>query len=80
MHKAITKEMIARAFKKTGLYPVNCNVFMPKDFALSKASFTTAHVPDSFPHMLSSDPFDPSCHRAACKRAREPLGLEDECV
>ncbi|KAH9976936.1 hypothetical protein BJV74DRAFT_888595 [Russula compacta] len=59
-HKAITKELIARAFEKTGLYPVNHHVFTPEDFALSKASSTTAHVPDSFPHMPSSDPIDPS--------------------
>ena len=61
MCKVITKELIiARAFKKTGLYPVNHNVFTLEDFALSKASSTTAHVPDSFPHMPSSDPIDPS--------------------
>ena len=58
--KVITKELIARAFEKTGLYPVNHNVFMLEDFALSKASSTTAHVPDSFPHMPSFNPIDPS--------------------
>ena len=37
---ALTKDLIAKSFEKTGLYPVNCSVFTPDDFAPSKASST----------------------------------------
>jgi hypothetical protein len=59
---AITKELIQKAFKKTGIYPVNRAVFQPEDFAPSKASSSAAaHVPDSFPaDVPSSDPVEPS--------------------
>ncbi|KAH9007832.1 hypothetical protein EDB85DRAFT_1901722 [Lactarius pseudohatsudake] len=58
---ALTKELIARAFEKTGLYPVNRAVFTQDDFAPSKASSVVAHVPDSFPSEFpSSDPVEAS--------------------
>jgi hypothetical protein len=58
---AMTKELIMKAFERTGLYPVNRTVFQPEDFAPSKASSSIAHVPDSFPdHVPSSDPIEPS--------------------
>ena len=58
---AMTKELIKKAFERTGLYPVNRNVFQPEDFAPSKASSSVAHVPDSFPYDVpSSDPIEPS--------------------
>lgn len=57
---AMTKELITKAFKMTGLYPVNRNVFKPEDFAPSKASSTVAHVPSSFPDEVpGSDPIEP---------------------
>ena len=57
---AMTKELITKAFKMTGLYPVNRNVFKPEDFAPSKASSTVAHVPNSFPAKVpDSDPIEP---------------------
>ena len=56
----MTKELIAKAFEKTGLYPVNCGVFQPQDFTLSKASSSIVYVPNSFPHLPSSDPIEPS--------------------
>jgi hypothetical protein len=50
---AITPHLIAKAFEKTGLYPVNRSVFTPEDFAPSKASSMIAYVPetslDTFP-------------------------------
>ena len=58
---AMTKELIIKAFERTGLYPVNRTVFQSEDFAPSKASSSVAHVPDSFPdHVPSSDPIEPS--------------------
>lgn len=58
--KAMTKELITKAFKITGLYPVDRNVFKPEDFAPSKASSTVAHVPNSFPaEVPGSDPIEP---------------------
>ena len=45
---AITPHLIAKAFEKTGLYPVNHSVFMPEDFVPSKASSTIAYVPETF--------------------------------
>ena len=48
----LMKELIASAFKRTGIYPVDCGVFGEQDFALSKAS-SIAHVPASFhPELL----------------------------
>jgi hypothetical protein len=53
--------LIAKSFEKTGLYPVNCSVFTPDDFAPSKASSSIAYVPETFPDDFpSSDPIDHS--------------------
>ena len=57
----MTPDLIAKAFEKTGLYPVNRSVFTPEDFAPSKASSTIAHVPKTFPDAFpSSDPAEHS--------------------
>lgn len=45
---AMTKELIAKAFEKTGLHPVNHQIFTREDFAPSKASSNVTHVPISF--------------------------------
>jgi len=58
--EVMTKELVQKAFEKTGLYPVNCNVFTDEDFAPSQASSTVAHVPPSYPlDFPSSDPAEP---------------------
>ncbi|KAH9033071.1 hypothetical protein EDB85DRAFT_1890357 [Lactarius pseudohatsudake] len=58
---ALTKNPIASAFKKIGIYPINCRVFSEQDFAPSKVSSTITHVPGSFPSDFpSSDPIEPS--------------------
>ena len=58
---AMTKELIKVAFEKTGIYPINRQVFELEDFAPSKALSSTAHVPDTFPdNVPSSDPMVPS--------------------
>jgi hypothetical protein len=55
----MTPHLISKAFKKTGLYPVDRSVFTPEDFAPSRASSTIAHVPATFPDAVpSSDPID----------------------
>jgi len=49
--------LIAKAFKRTGIYPVNHSIFTLEDFAPSRASSTIAYVPDTFPHAFpASDP------------------------
>ena len=79
----MNKELIAKAFKKTGLYPVRHTVFTKEDFALSKASSSIAHVPDDFPaEFPSSDPpeIDPDYEESLCDADASsldsvPLGL-----
>ena len=45
---AMTPQLIAKAFEKTGLYPVDHSVFTLEDFAPSKASSMIAYVPETF--------------------------------
>ncbi|KAH9015204.1 hypothetical protein EDB85DRAFT_2211933 [Lactarius pseudohatsudake] len=57
----MTKDLIKKAFEKTGLYPVNRQIFTADDFAPSRASSVIAHVPGSFPaDFPSSDPAEAS--------------------
>jgi hypothetical protein len=56
----MTPNLIAKAFKKMGLYPVNRSVFTLEDFAPSKASLTIAHVPKTFLDTFPS--LDPAEH------------------
>jgi DDE superfamily endonuclease len=59
--EAFTEELIAKAFRKSGLYPVNPDVFGPDDFAPAQASSISPHVPDSCPiDFPSSDPVEPT--------------------
>ena len=56
---AMSVDLIAKAFEKTGIYPVTRTVFTNKDFAPSKVSSSQVHVPDSFPAKFpSSDPIE----------------------
>ena len=50
----MTPNLIAKAFEKTGLYPVNRSVFTLEDFAPSKASSMIAYVPNTFPDTFPS--------------------------
>jgi hypothetical protein len=50
----LTKALISRAFKKAGLYPVDCGVFGLEDFAPSKALSIVPNVPPSFPADVAS--------------------------
>lgn len=49
--KAFTKQNISQAWKKSGLCPLNPNLFTASDFAPSHRSSTTCHTPHSFPRM-----------------------------
>ena len=57
----MTPHLIAKAFEKTGIYPVDRSIFAPEEFAPSKASSTIAYVPETFPGAFpSSDPAEHS--------------------
>ncbi|KAF5325486.1 hypothetical protein D9619_009916 [Psilocybe cf. subviscida] len=59
--KAMDKETIAKAFKNTGIFPANRDIFTNDDFAPSRATSAYANVPDSYPlELRSSSPFVPS--------------------
>ena len=51
---AVMGDLIRTAFSKTGIYPINRNVFSEEDFAPSMASSSSAHVPASFPDDVPS--------------------------
>jgi hypothetical protein len=60
-NKHLFPDLIRTSFEKTGLFPLNRNVFREEDFAPSKATSTTAWTPDSFPDEIpSSDPAIPT--------------------
>ncbi|KAF5337848.1 hypothetical protein D9611_015117 [Ephemerocybe angulata] len=44
-----TTELVEKAFEKTGIYPLNPDVFTDADFAPSKSFSSKMHVPESFP-------------------------------
>ena len=52
----VTPELIKTAFRKTGIHPLNPNIFTADDFAPSKTFSTVAHVPTSFPDEIPSSP------------------------
>jgi len=56
IHPIITPDLIKKAFKKTGLYPLDPSVFMDNDFAPSLVYSTTAHLPPSYPVEVPSSP------------------------
>lgn len=74
----MTKELIKKAFEKTGLHPVNQQIFTEEDFAPSKASSTVAHVPSSFPaNFPSSDPAEVS-HDDGAQSELDPSNLDGD--
>ncbi|KAG1727550.1 DDE superfamily endonuclease-domain-containing protein [Suillus paluster] len=56
IHHVITPELVQKAFKKTGIYPLNLSVFTDKDFAPSLVYQTTTHLPPSYPADIPSSP------------------------
>jgi hypothetical protein len=59
--RCIKQQLIQSAFKKTGIYPFNPDVFTDEDFAPSNVTSSKAHVPESFPpEVHSSSPAIPS--------------------
>lgn len=51
---SFTAKIIKAAWKRTGLYPFNPNIFTNRDFAPSHTTSTKAHVPPSFPAASTS--------------------------
>lgn len=47
--QAFTEDTIIKAWKNSGICPLNPHIFTDKDFAPSMATSTEAHVPPSFP-------------------------------
>ena len=54
--KAFKSKNIFQACKKSGLHPLNANLFTASDFTPSYSSSTTCHVPQSFPSRMSHVP------------------------
>ncbi|KAG2039968.1 hypothetical protein BDR03DRAFT_1008643 [Suillus americanus] len=47
--QAITPEIIKAAFRKTGIWPINPDIFATDEFLPSHTTLTQAHMPPSFP-------------------------------
>ena len=66
--KAFKSENIFQAWKKSGLCPLNADLFTASDFAPSHSSSTVCHAPQSFPSRMphvpdassDDDTFDPA--------------------
>lgn len=56
IRRQLKPELIRKAFEKTGIYPVNVNIFTDADFAPSKASSTKLHTPENFPNEVPMSP------------------------
>ena len=54
--KAITPELIIKAFRKTGISPFNPSMFLEEDFGPSMASSLGLHLPTSYPDLTPSSP------------------------
>jgi len=49
IHDVITPSLVQKVFRKTGIYPLNPDVFTDQDYAPSMASSSVAHLPPSYP-------------------------------
>ena len=58
IHDVITPFLVQKAFKHTGIYPLNPNLFTEKDFAPAWASsiMACAHLPLSYPREVPTSP------------------------
>jgi len=55
-NQTFTPELIITAWRKTGLYPFNPNVFTELDYSPSQLTSTEVHYPLSFPALLTPSP------------------------
>ncbi|KAJ6595136.1 hypothetical protein DFH09DRAFT_974295 [Mycena vulgaris] len=53
--KAFTKVNILSALRKTGIRPLNPNVFTEEDYAPSWATSNQTHLPDTYPRSALPD-------------------------
>ena len=54
--KAITPQLIIKAFRKTGISPFNPSIFSDNEYRPSMASSSTLHLPPSFPNHIPTSP------------------------
>lgn len=59
-NKVFTPTLIQKAFKNSGIHPLNPDIFTPEDFAPSQISSHKVHVPLSYPEPHLSDEADDS--------------------
>jgi hypothetical protein len=56
--QAMTPELIMSSFRKTGISPLNPDIFQDRDFAPSQSSSITGHLPSSYPAEVEDDEDD----------------------
>jgi DDE superfamily endonuclease len=75
----LTKALIAWAFEKTGLYPVNRGVFGFEDFAPSQALSIIVNAPPSFlDESPPSDQYEPSSETDSNWHSSSDIDVEDD--
>ncbi|KIK45040.1 hypothetical protein CY34DRAFT_802009 [Suillus luteus UH-Slu-Lm8-n1] len=74
----ITPALVQKAFQRTGIHPLNPDVFTDKDFAPSQATSTTTHVPTSYPEEVPSSPVSATMAVSEDESDSEYMESDDE--
>lgn len=56
--QALTEDTIKTAWRKSGIFPFNHNIFMAEDFTTSHSTSTKSHLPISYPGYLQEEEID----------------------